>query len=143
MLGLPNIEGLAIAGAALAIVGLGLWGAVERDGRKDAEKALIEQQNQFIRDANQQWERVAQARNEFDEAVRDGMGKLRVLTETIATGSAEFRRLVDADPNSRTALTPGELAALRLLSQRRAGQQAGGRAVQPANPPSGLRPDLH
>lgn len=134
MFGLPSAQEFVLLGCAAAVVGLGLAYGVEKNWRKDAEKALVEQQNQYLKDANEAWGRVAVARNEYDEAVREGLGKLRVLQDSISAGSAEFAKLVAADPGGKVLLGPGELAALRVLAQRRAGQQASGNTLRPANP---------
>lgn len=132
--GLPKIEDVLLIGAALGFIGLGVAYGVEKNWRKDAEKAVVEQQNRYLKDANEQWGKVAEARNQFDEAVRDGIGKMRVLQDSITAGSAEFQKLVAADPGGKVLLTPAELAALRVLASRRAGQQAGGTNLRPANP---------
>ena len=136
---IPLAMALKLAPYAV-IAGALAWGAWERDGRQRAEKRLVEQQNQQLRDANEAWAKVNTLRGEFDEQVAAGLAKLNETQRRLDGTIEDYRRAVASDPGGRVLLTDRERQRLRMLvGQPPAGLEAGGNPVRASDAPAPVR----
>ena len=124
------------AALALALA----WGAYERNGWQNAERRLLEQQNTYLKAANEAWNKVNTIRLEFDEDVAAGLAKINAKQRQLDGTIDDYRKAVASDPTGRTALTDRERQRLRLLvGQPPASLDPAASNVRTSNAPAPVR----
>jgi hypothetical protein len=121
-----------------ALLAVGAWGGWQYLGRIQAEQVIADMKMKQLEDANATWVELNEKRQQFEEEVLSGLGRLQHQVADLRAANAAFQSKVNANDNSKRALDPVERDALRMLVAV-PGKQTGGSAVRAPGQSPGLR----